>query len=279
MQTIAVLMTVHNRKDSTLECLRRLSAQQQADGCRTDIYMTDDGCTDGTPEAVAAEFPQVNIIRGDGNLFWNRGMYTAWDAAAKAKDYDYYLWLNDDTFVYPDMLATLLKVSDEKSNSAIVIGATQSRNHRQATYGGRLADSTIPTPCGQPVKVEYFNGNIVLIPRAVYRKLGNLDPYFTHSKGDFDYGLRAAKAGIAMFQVGSFLGECEPHGSIDKWCDPDVPLSQRWKALHRPNGMPPKEIFHFDKKHSSLFIAVFHYFTVYFRCLMPFIWTKRQHNR
>ena len=46
-------------------------------------------------EAVGKMFPQVHIIKGDGNLFWNRGMYMAWQAAIKEKDYDFYLWLND----------------------------------------------------------------------------------------------------------------------------------------------------------------------------------------
>lgn len=40
-------------------------------------------------------------------------MYTAWQEAAK-KDYDFYLWLNDDTFVYPNMLSTLLQAALNK---------------------------------------------------------------------------------------------------------------------------------------------------------------------
>lgn len=88
--------------------------------------------------------------------------------------------------------------------------------------------------------IHHYNGNIVLIPRYVYRQIDNLDYCFTYSKGNFDYGLRAGKAGIEMYQVGAYLGKCELHESLDKWCNPDVPFKQRWKMLHRPNGMPPK---------------------------------------
>lgn len=122
--------------------------------------------------------------------------------------------------------------------------------------------------------IYYFNGNIVLIPRFVYQQLGNLDYYFTHSKGDFDYGLRAGKAGIGMYQVGTYLSECELHESLDKWCNPNVPFKQRWKILHRPNGMPPKETFHFEKKHIGLCSALFHYCTIYIRCIIPQLWFK-----
>lgn len=273
MQSIATLLTVHNRKVKTLKCLQYLFAQLPLEDYQVDVYLTDDGCTDGTSEAIRQQFPQVYIIHGDGNLFWNRGMYTAWQEAAK-KDYDSYLWLNDDTFVYPNMLSLLLHVSQQKENKAIIIGPTQSADHQMSTYGGRMANGQIAVVNGELTPIHHFNGNIVLIPRFVYEQLGNLDYYFTHSKGDFDYGLRAGKAGIEMYQVGTYLGECELHESLDKWCDPDVPFKQRWKKLHRPNGMPPKEMFYFEKRHKGFIIAIFHYFTVQLRCIFPQIWMK-----
>lgn len=273
MQTIAVLLTVHNRKVKTLECLQRLYTVLPLDGYQVDVYLTDDGCTDGTPEAVKQQFPQIHILYGDGNLYWNRGMYTAWQEAAK-KNYDFYLWLNDDTFVYPNMLSTLLQASQQKENKAIIVGPTQSANHQITTYGGRMANGQIAAVNSKLTPIHHFNGNIVLIPRFVYQQLGNLDYYFTHSKGDFDYGLRAGKVGIKMFQVGTYLGECEVHESLDKWCNPDVPFKQRWKILHRPNGMPPKETFHLEKRHIGLGTALFHYCTIYIRCIIPQLWIK-----
>ena len=274
MKSIAVLLTVHNRKEKTLYCLQNLFKQEVSADYQMDVYLTDDGCTDGTPEAIRIQYPQVHIVKGDGNLFWNRGMYTAWEAAAKNQDYDYYLWLNDDTFVYHTMLTILLTVSEEKENHAIIIGATQSLNHSQPTYGGRLSNGKIPIPNGTTVEVTHFNGNIVLVPMYIYHILGNLDYYFTHSKGDFDYGLRAGKAGIKMYQVGTYLGECELHESLDKWCNPNVPFSLRWKALHRPTGMPPKETFHLEKRHYGIMKASLHYCTIYVRCLFPKLWVR-----
>lgn len=270
-QTLAILLTVFNRKDKTLVCLNRLYNLLPIEGYQVDVYLTDDGCTDGTPEAIASQFPDVHIIHGSGNLFWNRGMYTAWQEAAK-KDYAFYLWLNDDTYVYSNMLTSLLEASSIKKDRAIIVGATQSLDRKHITYGGRLKNNVIPIPNGELIPIYHFNGNIVLIPRYVYNKLGNLDYYFTHSKGDFDYGLRALKAGIEMFQVGEYLGVCDLHETLDKWCNPDVPLTQRWKMLYRPNGMPPNEIFHLENRHYGLLKAIFHYITVHIRCLIPSVW-------
>ena len=275
MKYIAVLLTVFNRKDKTLQCLERLYHLPPLEGYKMEIYLTDDGCTDGTPEAVAEQYPAVNVIHGKGDLFWNRGMWTAWDTAARTRDYDFYLWLNDDTFVYDSMLKVLTAAADETHEEAIIVGATEDTAHTGITYGGRRDGNGIPQPDGKLTEVDYFNGNIVLIPRSAYRVLGNLDYYFTHSKGDFDYGMRAKKAGVKMYQAGEVLGECDEHPTLDKWCNPDVPFSQRWKMLYRPNGMPPKETFHLDKRHCGIAIACFHYLTIHLRCLCPRLWNGR----
>lgn len=277
MKRIAVLLTVFNRKEATLRCLESIRLQKMPSGCSIDIYLTNDGCTDGTVEAVSEEYPEVYIVKGSGELFWNRGMYKAWEVAA-LKDYDFYLWLNDDTFVYEKMISCLIENSALKNDQAIIVGVTRSLDHMRSTYGGRLADNSIPQPLNQLIPIHHFNGNIVLVPRYVYTKLGNLDPYYWHSKGDFDYGLRAAKMGIPMYQVGEYLGECELHPTIDKWCDPKVPIAQRWKALKRPNGMPPNEIFYMNYCHKNLFNAIIHYLLVYIRCIVPQLWSRRNNK-
>ena len=195
MKSIAVLLTVFNRKEKTLQCLGNLYKQLPIQGYSIDIYLTNDGCTDGTPEAIAQKFPEVEIIHSKGNLFWNRGMYTAWEEATKRKEYDYYLWLNDDTFIYPDSISRLLNDSISVKDEAIICGATCSEKDGKPTYGGRNNNGIIP-PNGSLQICQHFNGNVVLIPRYVYQRIGNLDYTYSHALGDFDYGLRAEKLGI-----------------------------------------------------------------------------------
>ena len=272
---LAVLLTVFNRRDLTVKCLQRLYEQKIPENVKMEVYLTDDGSTDGTKKAVLDNFPQVHVIDGDGSLFWNRGMWTAWDEAAKVKNYDYYLWLNDDTDLRDGALTKLLERSKAYGDRAIIVGSTvDTATHEIQTYGGRGADGAIPRCEGQDVEVCHFNGNIVLVPMAVFKVLGNLDHYFTHSKGDFDYGMRATKAGIKIIQCGEVLGECDVHPVTDKWCDPRLPLSARWKCLKRPNGMPPNESFHLNYKHYGLLSAIKVYFSIYLRCLCPQIWVK-----
>lgn len=277
MKNIAIIITVFNRKEKTLNCLQELSKQIHQEDINKDTYITDGGSNDGTFEEVTEKFPEVDIEIKNG-VFWNRGMFTSWERAARKQRYDYYLWLNDDVTLYSDCIQTLLSASKEKEDKAIIVGATTDTNTKQKlTYGGRIERKGIPPVNGELTKVDFFNGNIVLIPNSVFDVLGNLDYYYTHSKGDFDYGIRAKKAGIEVFQCGKALGECDEHPRIDKWCDPEVPFKDRWKMLYKPNGMPPHETFHLEKQ-TGFAKAIFHYFTVHLRCLFPQIWTRRNNK-
>ncbi len=55
-------------------------------------------------------------------------------------DPDYYLWLNDDTIIYPETVSVLLetnqKLSEEGETKAIVGGSTCDPETGKTTYGG-----------------------------------------------------------------------------------------------------------------------------------------------
>ena len=144
MMKISVLMTVHNRKEKTLTCLDNLFRQKVPNNISIDVYLTDDGCTDGTPEAVKITYPNVHIIKGDGNLFWNRGMYLAW-ANAEKFNYDFYIWLNYDTFLFENSLSYLLESYKSLGGNCIIAGATCSKiNSSETTYSGFIGKNFIP---------------------------------------------------------------------------------------------------------------------------------------
>lgn len=273
MNTIAVLLTVFNRKQKTLEALQNLFAQQIQKGYTLEVFIVDDGCTDGTPEAIAKTYSQVHIITGNGNLYWNRGMLLAWKTAAKAKAFDYYLWLNDDTILGNHALATLLSTSESKDDRAIVVGTTAAVNAPNTfTYGGRTINGKLVVPQEQATPCAYFNGNIVLIPRLVYEKVGTNDSVFRHALGDFDYGKRATKLGIQNIVAPGALGLCDLHESLPVWCNPKKPFKKRWKTFRSPLGNNPEEFFIYEKRHKGLAMACFHYITNHLRVILPQLW-------
>ena len=256
-----------------MQCLGAIFYQNGlGDQFNIEVFLVNDGCTDGTPEAISQNFPQVNIIQGDGNLYWNRGMHLAWETATKVKDFDYYLWLNDDTFLFENGLKTLFFDFFPKS---IVCGVTQSSTNEASTYGGFITSPRkLLTPNGTYQNVDYCNGNCVLIPKYVFKKLGNLDPIFQHALGDFDYSLRARKQGIEIKVAPEFVGLCESHEFTPKWRCNSLNTINRLKNLYLPlSGCYPPEFFVFDKRHHGIHKAIFHFLTIHLRVLFPSIWS------
>lgn len=273
--SIAALLTCHNRRDKTIMCLHALYNQQNfGEQYNIEVFLVDDGSTDGTSEAVREKFPEVKIIMGNGNLYWNRGMHLAWTEAAK-QSFDFYIWLNDDTMLFPGALQDLLNCAQLTNEKSIICGTTRSALNGAVTYGGRSRTKGLLKPNNQLQQCDYFNGNCVLVPDSVFKTVGNLDYMFSHSTGDWDYGMRAAKKGIKLFISFYYIGTCEKHDSLPKWCSPSVKLKERIKAFKTPLSVNPVQHFKFDLRHNGLFSAVKHFVTIHFRLFFPSLWSQK----
>ena len=269
---VAILLTVFNRREKTLKCLdicyRQIDAMKSEGIYDFHIYMVDDGSSDGTSDAVREIFPQTSIIRGKGGLYWNQGMRLAWDTAVLQSP-DFYIWINDDTFLEQNALGTLMETSNFLKHKAIVVGTAEDSEGR-LSYGGRTRygklvtpDPTIPVPCWT------FNGNLVLIPAYVYRILGNLDEHYQHSFGDFNYGARAAAANIVRVVAPGVLCKCSRDTGVPKWRDRNYPLRNRIASLHSPKGRPPKEQFRYDVRSRGFLFALIHGLSVAIKVFFP----------
>lgn len=240
MKKVAVLITSHNRREKTVRCLKCLSeAIRACPSVRFDIFWVDDGSTDGSGAAVRSEFPDIQVIQGDGNLFWAGGMRKAWAAAAQFS-YNGYLWLNDDTYVYPSALFVVAEAL-ERFSDAIVVGTTDESGRPSygayRGYGFVLPDGTyqrLPEGCS-------WTGNFVFVPESVYAKLGNMGKAYRHGGADTDYAFRAKRSGVEVLIAPNYIGNCQRHQQVAKWCARGLTLIERWKAYSSPKGAPLRE--------------------------------------
>lgn len=270
---IAVLMTCHNRKSKTLATLESLFQQRSIDEIGYKVYLVDDGSNDGTSQAVQQTYPDVNIFSGDGNLFWNGGMRIAFSEAIK-DDPDYYLWLNDDTILYPEALSSLLTTSrqlfEQGEQKAIVAGSTCDPDTGDFTYGGIVKITPLlpfkfrfldPTTAAQ--SCDSMNGNCVLIPRRVVELVGNLDPAFIHYLSDWEYGLRARQKGCTVWIAPGYQGTCSPNPQATKVAADS--MSEGLEKMNQPKGLtfqdatlqPWEEWKVFAQRHGGLFWPVY----------------------
>jgi GT2 family glycosyltransferase len=248
-------MTVHNRKDATLRCLESVERAARAvdQYAALDVYMVDDGCTDGTAQAVRARFPQTVIVPGDGTLYWCRGMRTAWAAASEGRQYDGYVWLNDDVVLADHALESLLAVEtqmvSQTGKSPIVVGATQDARTGRTTYG-EMTPEGVSQASKTPRRIQSFNGNVVLVPATVFQVVGNLSWAYRHGFGDLDYACRARRRGVPILLAPGHLGTCTDD-KVSRWERADIPLKERLAALHGPTGCPPWELAILSIRHGA----------------------------
>lgn len=257
----AILLACHNRKAKTLACLKSLFKILP----KVEVFLTDDGSTDGTLEAVIVFSPQIHIIRGDGSLYWNRGMLAAWKEAVK-ENYDEYLWLNDDVELYADFYSELKACCP--NGDCIVSGLIEDFDKTRIIYGGYDASKQLVQATGQSQNIRWMNGNVVLVPKNVVEKIGLLDPYFIHDLGDVDYGMRAQEQGIAVISTRRPIaaGYRNDVCRVRKW---GTTLSERFKALSKPLGSPLDKNFYFRRKHFGLVHAIAYNANIIFINLLP----------
>ena len=262
---LAVLMTVHDRRETTLFCLKHLFDNDTEKYC-IQVYLVDDGCTDGTAEAVVKKYPDVNVIKGDGSLFWNRGMIRAWQEADKDNP-DFFLWLNDDTMLFEHAVEIIMSDYKTLPELSVLSGATCATfDNNKVTYGGNT--TIMLTPNGLPQRINVMNGNFVLIPKCVRKKIGINDPKFTHSYGDREYSIRCHKNGVDVYLTSAFVGTCDRHDNSKKCYDSRYGLIERLRYFYSPLGNPPSELFYlYSKEKGALFgvrVVVSHFIQVLF---------------
>lgn len=255
IKSLAVLATCHNRRELTVKCISDVYKAATLSAVELDIYLVDDGSTDGTAAAIQSRFPKVKIIQGSGALYWNGGMRVAFQEALST-GYDWYLWLNDDTFLYEDSLRTLLATSEAADDRAIIVGSVHDGPGREVNYGGIAKWTRLNSKLVEPKKhaqpCETMFGNCVLIPSWVAQVLGNLDPAFTHSMGDVDYGLRATNCGVRILVMPGFAGVCKRNPVRGTHLDSALPAVSRLKKLTSVKGLPPRQFFTFLWRHFRL---------------------------
>ena len=115
----ALVIPVFNRRETTLQGLQSLS-RIDTENLDVKIFVVDDGSTDGTSEAVAKNFPEVVLIKGDGSLHYAGGTNRGIEAALKWKPV-YIVTMNDDSVFHEQFLQRLVKT--EQENPRTIVGA------------------------------------------------------------------------------------------------------------------------------------------------------------
>jgi GT2 family glycosyltransferase len=205
---VTAVVPAFNRCDRTLNFLRQFDL---IDYPNKRVVICDDGSTDNTYHNIRLNFPDVDVLRGDGNLWWSGGTNMAIRHALQTGA-DYILTINDDAEMDRNFLKELVAVA--RQNPRYIVGC---RIHRQDHPDRLWSIGTTPVFRGyeifglnfwdkrwddikpglsNPYPVTTMAGNGVLIPRQVFADVGYYDDVnMPQYHADSDLVLRAARAG------------------------------------------------------------------------------------
>lgn len=217
---VEIVTPVHNRRDITLQCLRSLSRIDRA-GLDVHVIVVDDGSTDGTADALREEFPDVEIVAGDGSLWFTAGTNRGIEAAMR-HDPDFVLTMNDDQ-VFDERFLQLM-VSTARRHPRSVVGALLllwDEPHRvfqvaprwETMSGGfrHWVRQTVWTVPESPFEVELIVGNCVLFPADAIRENGLMDEKRFPHYGDAEYTPRMRRNGWKLLIEPAARVFCQPN--------------------------------------------------------------------
>lgn len=212
---VSVVIVSWNTRDLTLEALRSFLP---AGDLLLEVVVVDNASSDGSADAIEAEFPSVLLIRNERNLGFAGGV----NVGLRTSRHPLVLLLNPDTRVVGDALSRLVDYASAHPEAGIIgprvlneDGTLQASRFRfpsllnqllAATYlyqllpGSRIfnrerlggGDTATPAP------VDAVSGCCFLVRRSVLDTVGVLDEDFFMYAEETDLCYRAWQAGFEV---------------------------------------------------------------------------------
>jgi GT2 family glycosyltransferase len=204
---VSIIIVNHNTRQMVIDCIRSVIEQTKA--LNYELIIFDSCSTDGSVEAIRAEFPHIRLIASPENI----GFAAANNIAAKQARGRKLLLLNPDTVILDHAIDRLHEFAETTPDCKIwggrVVFADGSLNvscrrditlwslvclalglsalFNPETYGNWKVDTVQP--------VDMVVGCFFLIDHDLWRSLGGFDPIFFMFGEETDLCIRARKLG------------------------------------------------------------------------------------
>jgi len=227
---VSVIIPAWNGRHYLPGCLNALLAQADQN---VEIIVVDNASRDGSADFVAAQYPQVHMIRNPQNV----GFAGACNIGIRAAAGDVIVLLNQDTLVEEGWVIALREAFAE-TDAGIIGCKILSAVDRALLHAGGYVHEILGTPfhygennteshcIDSPREVQYVTGAAMAIRRRVIEQIGLLDErFFPAYYEDVDFCFRARAAGHKVLYW--------PKALVLHYESTSVPEQSRWFYFQR----------------------------------------------
>ena len=200
MPGVCAVVVTHNRQALLRRCLAALGAQSTAP---QRVLVVDNASTDGTPEMLAREYPQLDRLELPRNV-GGAGGFHAGLREAHAEGAEWIWLMDDDTIPGEDALAALLAAADR------VRGEVAPAADR---VGEEAGSARLPTAHLLASRVEWTDGRLhpMNVPTLERRRM--------------ELVVEAARRRVLLIRSATFVSLLVHRSAVDRW------------------GLPPEHFF------------------------------------
>lgn len=248
---VSIIVVSYNTREVLRQCLQ--SVIEESDDLTAEIIVVDNASSDGSPEMICADFPQILLLRSDVNL----GFGAANNLALEYARGRYFVLLNSDAFFTSGALGRAIQHMDETpecglGGSRLVgrDGSPQPSSRRfhsvlddvlvlsglagrfpKSRFFGRF-DRTWADP-NKPACVDWVPGAFCILRPKALHTVGLFDPAFFLYYEEVDLCLRLKRAGFAVWYwpdvVVVHIGGESSRGRIDLEFAPQASQVVLWR--------------------------------------------------
>jgi len=236
---ILVIVVTYNGRQWLERCLGSVCASEVP----ADLYVWDNDSTDGSADFVQGRFPEAKLVRSADNLGFAEGNNMGLRHALE-RGYDYVYLLNQDAWLEPSTLGTLVEAYQAHPEYGVLSPMQMTDGFREYDrLFGRLLPAKWPGHL-DVIEVRRVMAAHWLIPRKALETIGLFSPLFPIWGNDDNWCDRARYHG---FKVGIVPGARAVHdralreetkekviqrnyymGSLCRLCDINRPLWERF---------------------------------------------------
>lgn len=215
MADVSIIIVNWNTKDLLDKCLA--SIRSQTGSFQYEVFVVDNGSSDGSTSMVKEKYPEVKLIANTQNL----GFAKANNQAIKLSQGRYVLLLNSDTQLFEDTLPKLVEFMDTHKEAGAVgaklLNPNQTLQHSIHNFPNvvltffslflphnllpffRLSYIRYWDKHDKTKAVDYVSGACLMVRQETIKKVGILDEDFFMYAEEADWCLRIKKAGEKVY--------------------------------------------------------------------------------